>query len=415
MYYRLKNRDILYNDAQLGPYPDHLLPRVDRPTNIPEGACPRRKFQNETESTVVKKKAAQGEYSDKMNEIINEYVPHKDEIITKSFTDFFKTVILTMRDYQDPPMPDKAPLPDDPRAITRHIKSFAYFMGADAVGVCEVPDYAVFKNNYKGEPFENTYKYAIVFLKRKSPQTTTASNGNDRIFDACSHQVYQLVSVWAQVLAKYITKLGYEALASNQLNYVTVMPAMIIAAGLGESGRMGLAVNPFFGANFKSACVLTNLPLVPDKPIDFGLKKYCDRCHICADVCPAGAISTDNEQEIYNGYLKYKMSYEKHVLLSFVNTNCTSCGACTNMCPWNRPESAPEYFKDWDGSIEELHRRVDERADYLRANNFVTEEQKHNQWWFDLMWDKEQSKYVIPKNAKFEIPPQEETPGGENE
>ncbi len=410
MYYKLKNHDILYNDEQLGPYPDHLLKRVDRVTNMPEGAEPQRRLQSEIVGNAVKEKAKNGGYSDAANALISSFEPHNDEIIAGSFADFFETVILSMRDHQDDPLPDKAPLPDDPMAITRHIKSLCYFMGADAVGVCEVPEYAVFKDDHKEEPFENTYKYAIVFLKRKSPMAITASSGNDSIYDACSQQIYQFISIWAQILMKYIRKLGYDALASNPKNYVTVMPALILAAGLGECGRMGLAVNPFFGANFNSACVLTNIPLVPDKPIDFGLKSYCDHCTICADVCPANAISKDNEQELYNGYYKYRMDYEKHALRAFLNTSGTKCGACTIMCPWNRPESAPEYFKDWDGSIEELHRRADERADYLRSHNYISKEQEHNQWWFDFMWDKEQGKYVIPDNAKFEIPPQEFPP-----
>ena len=39
---KLKYHDILYNDAQLGPYPDHLLKRVDKPTNEMPGPIERR-------------------------------------------------------------------------------------------------------------------------------------------------------------------------------------------------------------------------------------------------------------------------------------------------------------------------------------------------------------------------------------
>ena len=38
MMERLKYHDILYNDAQLGPYPDHLLKRVDKPYQRDPGA-----------------------------------------------------------------------------------------------------------------------------------------------------------------------------------------------------------------------------------------------------------------------------------------------------------------------------------------------------------------------------------------
>jgi len=39
---RLRYHDILYNDAQLGPYPDHLLKRVPEPTNRVPGPVERR-------------------------------------------------------------------------------------------------------------------------------------------------------------------------------------------------------------------------------------------------------------------------------------------------------------------------------------------------------------------------------------
>lgn len=198
----------------------------------------------------------------------------KREPVAQSFTEFMRPHLVNLRDAQNPVAEHKAPIPDDPRALARHIKSFGYFMGADAVGICEVPEYAVYLDDPKGQPFENTYKYGIVLLKRKSMPTTMASTGRDRIFDACSHQAYQLLAIWTQTMTKYIRRLGYDALASNNSNYVTVMTSMVIAAGLGESCRMGFALNPFFGSNFKSACVLTNLPVLPDKPIDFGLKSY---------------------------------------------------------------------------------------------------------------------------------------------
>jgi hypothetical protein len=42
-----------------------------------------------------------------------------------------------LANYELPPVAEeKAPLPDDPHILTRHIKSLAYFLGADMVGVC---------------------------------------------------------------------------------------------------------------------------------------------------------------------------------------------------------------------------------------------------------------------------------------
>ena len=55
------------------------------------------------------------------------------------------------------------------------------------------------------------------------------------------------------------------------------MTPLIIEAGLGEGSRLGIALNPFVGASFKAAAVLTDLPLEVDKPIDFGLQEYCKK------------------------------------------------------------------------------------------------------------------------------------------
>lgn len=86
---------------------------------------------------------------------------------------------------------------------------------------------------------------------------------------------------------------------------MTIMPRLVALAGLGEFSRLGIVVNPFMGAAFKAAAVLTDLPLVPDGPIDFGLQNYCSVCKICAEQCPMHAIST-GEQEEYRGYMLWR-------------------------------------------------------------------------------------------------------------
>jgi len=50
---------------------------------------------------------------------------------------------------------NKAPLPDDPALITRHIKETTYFLRADQVEICELPPYAVLNHNLNdGQPVE---------------------------------------------------------------------------------------------------------------------------------------------------------------------------------------------------------------------------------------------------------------------
>ena len=53
-------------------------------------------------------------------------------------------------------------------------------------------------------------------------------------------------------------------------------------------------VNPFMEPRFKGAVVTTDLPLAPDKPIDFGLQDYCSKYKKCACECSSGALSSDH-------------------------------------------------------------------------------------------------------------------------
>lgn len=393
MDYKLDGRDILYNDDQLGPYPDHLLKRVDVPTNAIPGKEPRRKGQRENAFATIRTKK---DMTPAMQAALKR---GKREPLTLSLMEVrngFKGISAN----PNPVAEKKAPIPDDPRVRSRHLKSLGYFLGADMMGICEVPDYAYYLQDPAGNPIDCEYKYAIILVKRKDGRTTLASAGNDWIFDPCSHSTYNVLFHWAETMANYLRQLGFDARASNFGNYTTVMTSLLIAAGIGESGRIGIAVNPFFGSNFKAAAVLTNMELEADKPIDFGLQEFCKTCGICAQTCVSGAISKDNEQIEYNGYRKYKIDYERCATLCNVNQKGGICGRCSNMCPWNRPDSDPEFFKDWDGDISRLQDAARARAEYLRQNNFESEEYKTRRWWFDLMVD-ESGELVIPPTTKY--------------
>ena len=52
--------------------------------------------------------------------------------------------------------------------------------------------------------------------------------------------------------------------------------------------------------------MLTNMPLVPDEPIDFGLQSFCETCRVCARSCPSRAIST-SDKVMYNRHETWKL------------------------------------------------------------------------------------------------------------
>lgn len=60
--------------------------------------------------------------------------------------------------------------------------------------------------------------------------------------------------------------------------------------GLGEIGYSKVFLTPEFGPRQRFAFVLTDAPLEADPLFEGGI---CDRCMICVDQCPVGAISRD--------------------------------------------------------------------------------------------------------------------------
>ena len=366
-------RDILTGSGQLGPYPLEKLRRADPSASCHTDAT-RRRSQGETASA----RARRGEYGQRVTDGVRKF--DKREPVLAALTD----VHFHLSKCQMPEIAkNKAPLPGDPAVITRHIKSLAYFFGADMVGVCRLPESAVYETDTEGRPVEADYRFAIVVLNVKKTDTVRASYGREWIDDPVSFQVYQRCALQCLNMADYILRLGYPAYPSIVGTYKTMMTPLIIESGLGEGSRIGIALNPFVGAAFKAAAVLTDLPLIPDKPIDFGLREYCAECKICAEQCPTGAIS-DREIETYNGYKTYRHNFKRCFSGMMTNPVGNFCQRCTKTCPWNRPDNKPEDFLNWNGDLRYLYDSVKRQARRMIENSFIEPDEYKNKWWLPL-------------------------------
>ncbi len=369
----LNYHDILWNDEQIGPYPTDKLPRVDIPTTHYFKPVEEWTRRSEKENTLLE--AGAGKYGPKLKDAQKRMTVQ--EPLGAAFVNIQKALASIPL---NPVASVKAPIPDDPRIISRHIKSLGYFLGADQIGICKLPVSCIYTEDAGGNPIEADYKYAIVFLKRKHIPTMAASDGNDSIMDPISFQAYQQISLMTETMCNYIRRLGYDSDVSHMFRYKTLMGQLILEAGLGEASRMGLIVNPFFGANFKSAAVLTNLPLEIDKPIDFKLQSFCENCRLCVGVCPMKAISPD-EKVKYNGYETWVIDRVKCASNS-ISTRL--CGICTKLCPWSHVKTDPQEFADWDGDVYKLHERAYKRMNDLMRNDWKDPDEETRQWWFDL-------------------------------
>jgi reductive dehalogenase len=240
--------------------------------------------------------------------------------------------------------PHTAPIPSDPRILSNHIKSLGYFLSADIVGICELPQWTVYARDLWRDPVVCDHKYAILLVSQWDYETFDASTGDDWISLSESFLAYNRTAMMACEIAGYIRRLGYPARAHFQAgdesvpSWDVIFTPLLVQAGIGELSRAGWALNPYLGGRFKAAVVTTDLPLLPDKPIDFGLQAYCETCKRCAKECPSRAISDSDHRVVRNGYSRFEFEMERCTKYRLMNQNGAYCGRCVKVCPWNKPK-----------------------------------------------------------------------------
>jgi reductive dehalogenase len=379
-------------------FPVHKLQRVDRPTTvINEG-----KIQRVRERQAGFCKASAGDYGPKLQREFRRFVPKHP------VSGALAWMRNNMRPFVDGMVAaHQAPVPNDPAVLARHIKETAYFLRADAAGVCELPQYAVYSHKFDfmnpdaGEvPVELNHKYAIAVLIDQDYRTSHATSGSDWISNAMSMLSYSTSGFVAIILAEYIRRLGYPAKAHYAPFYDIVVPPILLLAGLGEMSRIGDSViHPFLGPRFKAAVVTTDLPLLPDKPIDFGLQDFCSKCKKCSRECPSGAIS-DGNKEMFNGYEKWPVDIKRCTGMRVGNQRGSGCGTCIKVCPWNKPYTPFHRTVGWAMRNSAIARSLAIWGDDLLGYGKPDYSKK---WWFDLEDVNGDGMLTIPANKKSEF------------
>jgi NAD-dependent dihydropyrimidine dehydrogenase PreA subunit len=242
-------------------------------------------------------------------------------------------------DWDDPVSPVQYPV-SDPAWMTERIKEVARFYGANLVGVAAVDERWIYSNYYErvtGEYGKNDipYKYAVVMGIEMEWSHITLSPGPEA--SAATALIYSRMAELSASLAKYIRSLGYAAIPCGNDSAQSI--PLAIDAGLGELGRSGLLLSPEYGSRQRICKVFTDLPLVPDKPVDFGIQSFCETCHACAAACPVDAIRWDErtteQTSISNrpGILRWPVNVGRCYL--FWQENGMDCSNCIAACPWS--------------------------------------------------------------------------------
>lgn len=112
-----------------------------------------------------------------------------------------------------------------------------------------------------------------------------------------------------------------------------------VQAGLGWIGKSGLLVTPEYGPRVRLATVLTDMPL------ESGCERLadgCGDCKICANACPAMAITGEN---YVPGALRSTIfdaqSCSEYMKRSFQHIGRGAvCGICMKVCPYGHKKSS---------------------------------------------------------------------------
>ncbi len=237
----------------------------------------------------------------------------------------------------------------DPAKITRIVKEWAKHLGADLVGVCRIdPRWAYsHRGRIHYEDWENwgaeipePLPYAVVVatemdydMVRSAPHTPTMVE---------SGYNYARGAYITTILSRWFGAMGYKAIAQHNRHYDTLMVPLAIDAGLGELGRFGYLMADKFGPRVRLFAVQTDMPLVPDKPIDMGAEKFCEVCVKCGESCPSKSIPLEREKTVDRGIARWKLNAE--TCFEYWGKIGTDCCMCMAICPFSRPNRSIHRF-----------------------------------------------------------------------
>jgi reductive dehalogenase len=256
-------------------------------------------------------------------------------------------------------MPGKAsPWEGTPEKATSMVKRVAKHLGADLVGIAPlnrkwIYSHAVWADGTHKEivfedakePMEtstqmiipNSMKYVIVM--GTSMDESNIGYAPTPIGSAETQLTYTKIASQVSGLAEFIRGIGYHAIPS--INGVGLSIPMAIDAGFGEQGRNGKLITPEFGPSLRLCKVITDLPLVRDQPMRFGVIEFCEVCQKCADDCPSNSIPQGPREwtgpSISNnpGNLTWQIDHET-CRRYWAMGNATNCTICIRACPFTK-------------------------------------------------------------------------------
>lgn len=301
------------------------------------------------------------------------YGINTDDEIVRSHITKSKPALITAKSMNNAAYKQKVSknkVKTDPEQLTAIIKKLASYYGADAVGIARLEKHHHY--SHRGDMFgmgvgygsqiRISYQYAIVVASALNKEMINRAPKTEDVWMAVMLGYAKSTAVTAE-LALYIKSLGYEAQTDNFFEYYSPLTPLAAASGIGQIGRCNMVINKEYGNRMKMGAVLTNIPLIEDGPVDFGMVEFCQTCNKCAINCPVQAISFDGP-EIFNGFSQW-MHNEIKCMEMWMKME-TGCGICMSSCPFSQGVD-PNLIKEMKGNKDIILKIISIDEEKLKA------------------------------------------------
>ena len=143
-------------------------------------------------------------------------------------------------------------------------------------------------------------------------------------------------------LQNFLRTLGYMGLGeSGHFHEFGCVTGLGVMAGLGETCRAMHLLTPEYGLKQRFFKLVTDLPLAPGKPIDFGAMQFCRTCKKCAEFCPPKAIPSDTEPS-WENTVPYHTAGQRiwrrnePACIAYMYESVGWCSVCIAVCPLSK-------------------------------------------------------------------------------
>ena len=242
---------------------------------------------------------------------------------------------------------------EDPEEMSIWLKKISKFYGADLVGIAECDPKWIYTHDRMDREYviPESIRYAVIIaieMDFNAINTTPKMPGG-----IATGLGYSKMAFVRTLVSSFIKNLGYEAIPAG--NSLGISVPLAVEAGLGGWGRHGLLITRDYGPRVRVAKILTDIPLVPDKP-DYkfakSVERFCRTCMTCAEKCPSGSIPFDK----YPSYKTMSISNNPGVKKWYIDVescylfwleNAGDCSVCISDCEYNHNPTWWHKLANW--------------------------------------------------------------------